>query len=140
MSSKEITILDGNVTANRFCQKCNREQRVKLVRNITSNGASQVYWLCQFHDGAITTPRQSIAHDKLRTAGIDINLLPVIYNNSVHFICAVCGAVGAANHHFAPRFLFGDECEKWAQDYLCEKCHARWHNLVTPGMSQHGKL
>lgn len=46
--------------------------------------------------------------------------------------CAVCGADGAENHHWAPFHIFGDEADKWPQSYLCPSCHKRWHDLVTP--------
>ena len=47
--------------------------------------------------------------------------------------CEVCGTEGAENHHWAPSALFGSESERWPQSYLCQPCHARWHQVVTPG-------
>ena len=130
----------GNVTTIRNCVTCGRPVLVKLVRDIASNEAVQVYWQCQVHMGGVDRPRQSISHDKIKALGINIDLLPVVNNNSLSFVCVVCGHIGAANHHFAPRHLFGDECEIWTQAYLCETCHKRWHDLVTPEMCKHGKL
>jgi Zn finger protein HypA/HybF involved in hydrogenase expression len=46
--------------------------------------------------------------------------------------CSVCHELGAENHHWAPFALFGEESELWPQSYLCPKCHARWHRIVTP--------
>lgn len=46
--------------------------------------------------------------------------------------CEVCGADGAENHHWAPFHIFGGECDKWPQSFLCPPCHKRWHDLVTP--------
>lgn len=47
--------------------------------------------------------------------------------------CAVCGSRGAERHHWAPKAIFGtNECEQWPKDYLCKKCHDKWHKLVTP--------
>lgn len=48
------------------------------------------------------------------------------------FICEVCGAEGAQNHHWAPWHIFGNEANSWPQSYLCQPCHERWHALVTP--------
>lgn len=49
--------------------------------------------------------------------------------------CVVCGSQGdSEEHHWAPRHLFGDECDKWPRAYLCRSCHVRWHQLVTPNM------
>jgi hypothetical protein len=51
--------------------------------------------------------------------------------------CAVCGTVAALEtHHFAPRHLFGSDCNKWPTADLCGPCHRRWHDLVTPTMSK----
>ena len=48
--------------------------------------------------------------------------------------CEVCGEVGAQRHHWAPQYLFGLEADKWPMGYLCQSCHQKWHNLVTPEM------
>jgi hypothetical protein len=47
--------------------------------------------------------------------------------------CEVCGKEGAEWHHWAPRDLFGDLCERWPQGLLCQYCHSQWHQIVTPG-------
>lgn len=51
------------------------------------------------------------------------------------FICEVCGAEGTHNHHWAPSALFGIEDEQWPKSYLCQPCHTRWHQIVTPNIS-----
>lgn len=50
--------------------------------------------------------------------------------------CEVCGAGHAQRHHWAPWYLFGDEAERWPTSLLCQACHTRWHQLVTPGMGK----
>jgi DNA-directed RNA polymerase subunit M/transcription elongation factor TFIIS len=51
--------------------------------------------------------------------------------------CAVCGATGdSQEHHWAPWHLFGDEAERWPTSWLCQKCHTRWHQIVTPNMGK----
>lgn len=52
--------------------------------------------------------------------------------------CEVCGSTGTTErHHWAPRHLFGEEAYRWPTSYLCQRCHVRWHQTVTPNM---GKL
>lgn len=49
--------------------------------------------------------------------------------------CEVCGAEDQTEyHHWAPRHLFGDDCDNWPKSTLCQKCHVRWHQIVTPNM------
>lgn len=49
--------------------------------------------------------------------------------------CEVCGSQDKIeSHHWAPRHLFGDECEMWPQSNLCQPCHVKWHQTVTPEM------
>jgi len=50
--------------------------------------------------------------------------------------CEVCGEGHAQWHHWAPRYLFGSEAEKWPKSLLCQSCHTRWHQRVTPRMSE----
>ena len=50
--------------------------------------------------------------------------------------CVVCGTLGAEEHHWAPWFIFKEECESWPKSMLCPTCHKRWHDLVTPDMSK----
>ena len=50
--------------------------------------------------------------------------------------CEVCGAIGdSQEHHWAPWFLFGPEAERWPTSWLCQPCHTRWHQVVTPNMA-----
>lgn len=54
--------------------------------------------------------------------------------------CDACGEVTSVQeHHWAPRHLFGDECESWPKGWLCQPCHTRWHQVVTPNMSHGGR-
>ena len=131
---------DGKrVSHRRTCQKCGKVVFCTLARDITSNGASQIYWLCHEHQGAINIPRINISHEKVLSLKIEIDKIPIVKNNSTLFSCAICGKLGAANHHYAPRYLFGDDCENWTQVYLCEYHHKLWHDRVTPEMCKHGK-
>lgn len=53
--------------------------------------------------------------------------------------CEVCGEGYAQWHHWAPYHLFGVEAERWPKGLLCQPCHTRWHQIVTPNMGQSGK-
>ncbi len=126
-----------NITAVRNCEHCKRKMQVRLVRNITTSGSSQVYWYCTFGKHPIARNGSSwIKHEIIREAGFDPDDLPVIENYSGTELCAVCGSPFAERHHFAPRHLFGDEAEQWPTAYLCKKHHDRWHALVTPNMDK----
>jgi hypothetical protein len=106
-----------------------------LVRNITQSGTSQVYWLCYSGKHTISKPGNDyIPHDKIRLAKIEIDDLPVIDNFSGREVCAVCGSPFTERHHWAPRYLFSDDCERWPKDYLCKEHHDLWHQTVTPKM------
>lgn len=49
--------------------------------------------------------------------------------------CERCGTVDYLdNHHWAPRHLFGDDCNNWPTGLLCRNCHTEWHAKVTPNM------
>ena len=130
---KVIEEFEDVFTAERDCDKCGKPRPVRLVRNITANGISQVYWLCKFHNGAAGN---YIQHDKLKMFGVNVDRLPVIENYSSLFQCAVCGELGAELHHWAPRYIFDDLAEKYPQSYLCHKHHMIWHELMTPEMNR----
>lgn len=123
------------IIKERNCNKCGVTRHVKLVRNIAANGTSQIYWWCVFHEGAAS---EYIPHDKLKAAKIEIDSIPIVENYSTLVQCEVCGALGAELHHFAPKYLFGDEAEDYPKSYLCDYHHTHWHNLVTPNMSHEG--
>ena len=48
--------------------------------------------------------------------------------------CAVCGSYQVELHHFAPKYLFGDDSDNWPTAYLCREHHKQWHDIVTPNM------
>jgi len=52
--------------------------------------------------------------------------------------CERCSSQGYGyhTHHWAPRHLFGDDCDTWPTSILCPTCHAEWHSKVTPRMAQ----
>ncbi|MFA5376913.1 MAG: hypothetical protein WC455_14280 [Dehalococcoidia bacterium] len=122
------------LTTSKHCARCGRVTQATLVRTIVSNGTSQVWWKCEAGH-AIDNPRKNIAHEKIVAYGVSIESIPVEKTYSVE-LCEVCGRPGVEVHHWAPRHLFGDECDSWPKSNLCKACHAKWHALVTPNMSK----
>ena len=49
--------------------------------------------------------------------------------------CSVrgCDRTDTEWHHFAPRHLFGHECEDWPGAWLCMHHHKMWHKLTQTG-------
>lgn len=125
-----------NPMVKRYCERCSREVIVKLVRNITQNGDNQIYWYCISGEHSTKKNGNFIKHQQVIDAGLNPDTLPVIENYSGMELCAVCQSPFTELHHFAPRHLFGDDCEKWPKAYLCKTHHNQWHNLVTPDMSK----
>lgn len=117
------------------CQYCNTKRTLRLVRNITNSGVSQVFWECQICKRNANGGGQYISHDKIIKYGLPLLTIPVVQDYRTD-ICAVCGQPGTELHHFAPRFIFGDDCEQWPKVYLCREHHAHWHALVTPNMHE----
>lgn len=60
-----------------------------------------------------------------------------VATDSMTIPCEVCGSVGATQeHHWAPWHLFGEEAQRWPKSMLCQPCHTRWHQIVTPNMGR----
>lgn len=124
-----------SVIKDKHCTRCNRQVRARLVRNIATNGVSQVYWQCPLCNRSIDNPTKYIKHEPIKEYGIDLDELPVIENYSGSFLCAVCQSPYAEYHHWLPRHL-SEEADLWPGAYLCQRHHAFWHQLLTPDMSE----
>jgi ribosomal protein L40E len=76
----------------------------------------------------------SIAHNYLQH--IDQSKIPLLNDYTENApLCERCGAEGTEIHHWAPKHLFGAwESTQWPTSHLCRRCHAEWHNRVTPNM------
>lgn len=124
------------------CSGCKKLTQWSLHRQILTNGSAHFLWVCKDcnRKNPSGQPPYYISKELVSShvPELDIDLLPVIMPDfSVR--CQVCGNRDAELHHWAPRHLFGDECENWPKDYLCRDCHARWHTYVTPNMAEGGK-
>ena len=114
------------------CTRCNQKTYAKLVRMITHAGVSNVFWRCQVCKLNVKSAAW-IKHQSLIDYGVDIDTLEIDRDHREHG-CVVCSQLGVENHHWSPRHLFGDEAERWPQDWLCKEHHDQWHNTVTPNM------
>ncbi|MDA0312358.1 MAG: hypothetical protein O2992_09615 [Gemmatimonadetes bacterium] len=105
---------------------------------IAASGATHVVEWCSACHTRTTTG--FIPRAKLEKRGIDIDSLELVKDNRTgDHPCERCGCAETESHHWAPRYLF-DDAEDWPMGYLCRDCHRVWHDIVTPGMSQHATL
>ena len=109
--------------------------QAELMRNITANGTSQIFWYCPDCKKHCTKQIKYIDHKKVTGwNGTKIEDIPTLkdYRHS-DTKCAVlgCNRLDVELHHFAPKHLFGEQiAELWPQAYLCKYHHDLWHNLV----------
>ncbi len=120
-----------------FCKKCDSQSRFTLHIEYFGNGSQNFCWRCDtcetrlIQSGSGIWVSKEAVEAKLTQEQIKAlpTVMPVFYHR-----CAVCGDRGTENHHWAPRGIFGQECEKWPQDWLCKRHHDEWHVLVTPSL------
>ena len=105
----------------------------RIVKQISASGAEQVFVQC-------LTCGQNVTREKTHRGAFlkkpsNSDNLPIVADYRERGgICEVCGAVGTETHHWAPRYLFDDDADKWPTAQLCPRCHAHWHRMVTPNM------
>ena len=120
----------------RHCDRCNRATRQEISRRVAANGVEHFGWWCLECRWWMKNKTGGLWIDKatLERNGVDLSLAPVVERIDQPR-CARCGARGAEEHHWAPRALFGkDEADRWPKDFLCKRCHDKWHLLVTPAL------
>ena len=101
------------------CPKCG-SQDYGIAKFIAPSGQVKYPWYCR-GCGRRTTLYEP-AHPHL--------VFEVVMDDSEENACEVCGKLGAEVHHWMPRYLAGDDCEKWPIGYLCQSCHAHWHQVI----------
>ena len=120
------------------CHRCFIQEGVLLKYNITANGKNQYFWYCTRCE--CITPRGTfLRHDEVAQLNLSerFYIVALLNNYQINVYCAICGASGAEQHHFAPQSLreyFGDNWGKWPVINLCCQCHRLWHVTVTPWM------
>jgi len=105
-----------------------------------------VFWLCETKRHKTDGEAKFINHEILKKY-IIIEDLPILEDYSLHtkLLKIKCEYEGCLNtdvelHHWAPRFAFENNADRWPKSYLCRKHHQQWHILVTPKMSKNGHL
>lgn len=108
------------------CIHCNGEN-VKRMRNIISNGDSQVFDWCIDCDKNARGAAIYLKHGDIG----DPEQYPIKENYYASAPrCVRCGSRGAEYHHWAPKAVFGNAADLWPGDYLCQRCHDNWHDSV----------
>ena len=73
----------------RYCERCQHAGLARMVRNITTSGVSQVYWLHLECKQPISLKSIFIDHKLATEEGAIIDNLPVINNYSGSHLCEV---------------------------------------------------
>ena len=112
------------------CQKCNSEN-MGIITYHTASGSIVYPWCC------IDCNKRTTHYVSKKDFAIHADFLTdIVHHSEYKQICQVCGTIGAELHHYAPYYLFKEECNAWPTGYLCIPCHKKWHKLVTPNMCQ----
>lgn len=115
------------------CKHCKVTTFKQLHRQQFNNGSWHYIWVCQGcrHPMASKTGGMFIPHELVmeRLTVEELNDLPLLMPDLFNR-CVVCGNRHAELHHWGPKYLFGEEAEKWPKDYLCKGCHEFWHTKI----------
>jgi len=119
-----------------FCLKCEQDRTVVLVRNITSSGTSQVFWMCETCEKR--AEKKFIKHEIIEGSGYVIDEIRIKEDYSNQTPCIICGEPGEF-HHWMPQAFIKEYSlnSKWYRigDFLCHHHHVDiWHDIVTPGL------
>jgi hypothetical protein len=120
------------------CNNCKGESTWVLYRQLAQNESVHFLWQCSRcntknpdRKPPLYIPK-ALIESKLTPE--QIAELPLLMP-SLYTRCAVCGNRATEMHHWAPRGIFGDDCENWPKDYLCKDHHEHWHRAVTPQLT-----
>lgn len=129
------------VVRPRSCAECGRPTHY-LAHAKTMSGSTVFPYVCTNCGNVSAQYEKRATAESIWSSGYDVPEVETKtrarYRDEMPS-CVVCGAIETELHHFAPRHLFGDECESWPAADLCRSCHKRWHDLVTPDMAKRAK-
>ena len=111
------------------CKRCGTVDHWDVRRCINGGGHITYLFVCAACE---TRTTRFVSKEAVLASGLEVD---DIEPTQPRERCAVCGAEGAENHHWAPWALFGSEANSWPRSYLCPRCHKRWHDIVTPDIS-----
>lgn len=116
------------------CYRCKAVYPAQLHQIIQDSGAEVFGFFCTrcetqdpFRTGMFI-PAEEV---KSELTDSEIDQLPFKFRARTSR-CAKCGSRNCQLHHWAPRAIFGREADDWPTDYLCQACHDKWHEMVTP--------
>lgn len=116
-----------------ICQFCKSRQVAHLNVKILHSGAEAFVWVCDGCDrfnpfgGNMWIDSDQVYRYLTKT---EVLTLPVL-SEPLTSRCAKCGSRGTELHHWAPKAVFGEDSDKWPQDYLCKPCHDEWHEKMS---------
>lgn len=120
------------------CLKCESEDLKIGITNTQSGSTIYPVYCNQCGDVSNKYIKKHVAIEYAITNGpleyVETNTAKWMKEKQRQIKCEVCDINEGELHHWAPQYLFPD-ADSWPKSYLCRACHRKWHDLVTPNMS-----
>lgn len=120
------------------CLKCESEDLKIGITNTQSGSTIYPVYCNQCGDVSNKYIKKHVALEYAITNGpleyVETNTAKWMKEKQQQIKCEVCDINEGELHHWAPQYLFQD-ADSWPKSYLCRACHRKWHDLVTPNMS-----
>lgn len=120
------------------CLKCESEDLKIGITNTQSGSTIYPVYCNQCGDVSNKYIKKHVALEYAITNGpleyVETNTAKWMKEKQQEIKCEVCDINEGELHHWAPQYLFPD-ADSWPKSYLCRACHRKWHDLVTPNMS-----
>lgn len=120
------------------CLKCESEDLKIGITNTQSGSTIYPVYCNQCGDVSNKYIKKHVALEYALTNGpleyVETNTAKWMKEKQQQIKCEVCDINEGELHHWAPQYLFQD-ADSWPKSYLCRACHRKWHDLVTPNMS-----
>ena len=120
------------------CTHCGSEELRLGITNISSGATVYPIYCADCGEVFAKYVKKIIAQEYEKENGplqyVKTRTAKYIEKKQIQIKCEVCDANEGELHHWAPQYLFQD-ADSWPTSYLCRACHKRWHDLVTPNMS-----
>lgn len=120
------------------CLKCESEDLKIGITNTQSGSTIYPVYCNQCGDVSNKYIKKHVALEYAITNGpleyVETNTAKWMKEKQQQIKCEVCDINEGELHHWAPQYLFPD-ADSWPKSYLCLACHRKWHDLVTPNMS-----
>ena len=120
------------------CLKCESEDLKIGITNTQSGSTIYPVYCNQCGDVSNKYIKKHVAIEYALTNGpleyVETNTAKWMKEKQQQIKCEVCDTNEGELHHWAPQYLFPN-ADSWPKSYLCRACHRKWHDLVTPNMS-----